>query len=180
MKKIPLSFRLIAWASLLNLGMSACEHQPFIEPVPPDALILNEREGLSSSVQQFMAYSAQDACAPLMCPFQPVDFLINSYQKQGNIFRFRISFQSRQNPAHTGRGILHMDETVCDSIWDVWPDPFVGWGGSGLVPIEAIDGGKNLGLTEVQTQLGVLRTNGPTGKNRATPFWLELVVKPDC
>ncbi|MEM6634233.1 MAG: hypothetical protein AAF694_31440 [Bacteroidota bacterium] len=179
MKNINFSWVHMPLAILFVLGTLACEQEYILEPNASDALPFIEREGQSSPILPVMANTPQDSCFPLICPFHHVDFLINSSRQQGNTFHFQISLRFRQNLAYTYDGILQMNESVCDSIWDVWGS-FEGKGGSGLVPTEAINRAKQSGSNGIQTRLGVLQTNGPTGKIRTFPFWLDVVFKPSA
>ena len=159
--------------ALFCFYLLACERDLTLEPTRPNYI---QQQRLESSPEDHLRLSAswQDSVSP-PSGFHPVQFLIKNHQKQGSLNLFDITYRYRENPSLQGAGILHMEESVCDSIWDAWPLYFKGIDGIGLLPSDL---NKNSHGSTTPTQLGVLQMNSPTGKKRTSPFWLDAFIKP--
>ncbi len=161
----------LCYVALICFCLLSCERDLTLEPTNPHNL---QQQSLEPSPEEPLGLSASSqhtAWAP--SGFQPVQFLIKGHQKQGSLILFDITYRYRDNPSLQGAGTLHMQESVCDSIWDAWPLYFGGIDGYGLLPAGL---GSSSQAPAIQTQLGVLQMNSPTGKKRSTPFWLDLLL----
>lgn len=96
-------------------------------------------------------------------------YRITNAQFQNNHYQSLVQFismPSANSQNLSGQGVLSVSATNCDSIWDVWPDPFVNWKKAGVLKYHSAHQGGNLGPGPHQGRITFLKeVNGVLEEN---------------